>query len=275
MPSRAFDLNIEEVLENWDVEHALREVIANAFDEQFISETPEITIAKDQRGDWHIRDFGRGLRIEPFTLNENQEKLKAPAGVIGKFGVGLKDALATFHRRGIKLLIGSSYGKFRLRQEHKHGFDDILTLHIEYDDTALPMRGTEFVLRGLADADVAKAKAMFMKFAGEEVLETTSYGQILKRQGTSGRIYILGVFANEEPNFLFSYNVTSLTDSMKKRLNRERLNVGRTTYADRVKAILKRQKAKRSRRCLLTKSRNERRASNATRWHGSTSVKWL
>jgi len=49
----------------------------------------------------------------------------------------------------------------------------------------------------------------------------------------------LGVFASEEPNFLFSYNITSLTDSMKKRLNRERLNVGRTTYADRVKTILK------------------------------------
>ena len=80
---------------------------------------------------------------------------------------------------------------------------------------------------------------MFMKFSGEEVLETTSYGQILRRQGTTGRIYILGVFANEEPNFFFSYNVTNLTESMKKRLNRERLNVGRTTYADRVKAILK------------------------------------
>jgi len=29
-----------------------------------------------------------------------------------------------------------------------------------------------------------------------------------------------------------------LTESMKKKLNRERLNVGRTTYADRVKGIL-------------------------------------
>ena len=47
MSSRAFDLNIEEVLENWEVEHALREVIANAFDEQFFSGTPEITITKD------------------------------------------------------------------------------------------------------------------------------------------------------------------------------------------------------------------------------------
>jgi hypothetical protein len=239
MPSRAFDLNIEEVLENWDVEHALREVIANALDEQFLSQSAEITITKDERGNWHVRDFGRGLRIEHFTLNENQEKLQAPGGVIGKFGVGLKDALATFHRRGIRLLIGSHYGAFRVRQEHKHGFSNILTLHIDYDDSPLNMRGTEFVLGGIADADVAKAKALFMKFAGEEVVETTPYGQILKRQGETGRIYILGVFANEEPNFLFSYNITSLTDSMKKRLNRERLNVGRTTYADRVKAILK------------------------------------
>jgi hypothetical protein len=32
MTTRAFDLNIEEVLENWKVEHALREIIANALD---------------------------------------------------------------------------------------------------------------------------------------------------------------------------------------------------------------------------------------------------
>src|SRR5713226_2704981 len=106
MTTRAFDLNIEEVLENWEVEHALREVIANALDEQVISKTADIQIAKDTQDNWRIRDFGRGLRIEHFTLNENHEKLSAASGVIGKFGVGLKDALATFHRRGVGVLIG-------------------------------------------------------------------------------------------------------------------------------------------------------------------------
>ena len=244
MTIRAFDLNIEEVLENWEVEHALREVIANAFDEQVISKTAEIEISKDKEGDWHIRDFGRGLRIEHFTLNENQEKLNALSGVIGKFGVGLKDALATFHRRRIGVFIRSSFGTFRLKQEHKHGFSDIVTLHVEYDDSHNNMSGTEFVLHGVTDADMAKAKSLFLKFAGEEILETNTYGQILRRKGSAGRVYILGVFASEEPNFLFSYNITSLTDSMKKKLNRERLNVGRTTYADRVKAILKGAKSK-------------------------------
>jgi hypothetical protein len=244
MTIRAFDLNIEEVLENWEVEHALREIIANALDEQVLSKTAEIEIYKNGQGDWHIRDYGRGLRIEHFTLNENQEKLRALTGVIGKFGVGLKDALATFHRRGVGVLIRSPYGTFRLRQEHKHGFSDIVTLHVEYDDSRNSMLGTEFILHGVTDSDMAKAKSLFLKFAGEEILETNTYGQIIRRKGNSARVYILGVFASEEPNFLFSYNITSLTESMKKRLNRERLNVGRTTYADRVKAILKSARSK-------------------------------
>jgi hypothetical protein len=159
MATRAFDLNIEEVLENWEVEHALREIIANALDEQVISKTAEIEILKDRQGDWHIRDFGRGLKIEHFTLNENQEKLNALSGVIGKFGVGLKDALATFHRRGVGVLIRSPFGTFGLKQEHKHGFSDIVTLHVEYDDSPNNMRGTEFILHGVTDADMEKAKS--------------------------------------------------------------------------------------------------------------------
>ena len=37
--TREFDLNIERVLENWTVAHALREVIANALDEQALTNT--------------------------------------------------------------------------------------------------------------------------------------------------------------------------------------------------------------------------------------------
>ncbi len=37
MTERMFDLNIEEVLEAWEVSHAIREVISNALDEQALS----------------------------------------------------------------------------------------------------------------------------------------------------------------------------------------------------------------------------------------------
>ena len=34
---REFDLNIEKILENWEVYHAIREIIANALDEQILT----------------------------------------------------------------------------------------------------------------------------------------------------------------------------------------------------------------------------------------------
>src|SRR3989442_6144348 len=97
---RKFDLNIEKILEAWEICHAIREVLANALDEQALTSSAEITIDKDSKGVWHVRDYGRGLRYEHLTQNENKEKLRNEKKVVGKFGVGLKDALATLHRRG-------------------------------------------------------------------------------------------------------------------------------------------------------------------------------
>jgi hypothetical protein len=236
---RLFDLNIEEVLENWEVHHALRELIANALDEQILSKTADPRIIKEGN-EWHIRDFGRGLRIEHFTQNESKEKLGSQSGVIGKFGVGLKDALATLHRHGVGVQIRSAYGSFRLRTAEKTGFKTIQTLHVEYDDQPADLLGTDIILSSLRDADVALAKNLFLRFAAERVLESTSqYGDVLERQSSAARVYVTGVLAAEEPNFLFSYNITSLTAAMRKKLNRERINVGRSTYTERVIAILK------------------------------------
>lgn len=239
MTSQLFDLNIEEVLENWEVHHAVREIIANALDEQALTDTRDVEIRKDSDGAWHVRDYGRGLRIEHFTLNENKEKLNAPTGVIGKFGVGLKDALATFNRRGVGVVARSSQGVFGLREAPKHGFDSITTLHVEYAPPPAGIEGTDVILTGVRDVDINRAKSLFLKFANEDVLDTTAYGSVLRRRDDTARVYIMGVLANEEPNFLFSYDITSLTPAMRKRLNRERLNVGRSTYTDRVKSILK------------------------------------
>ena len=59
-----------------------------------------------------------------------------------------------------------------------------------------------------------------------------------KKKSDIARIYINGVKVAEEENFLFSYNITSLTKKIRQALNRERTNVGRSAYSDRVKSIL-------------------------------------
>ncbi|MHB1516504.1 MAG: ATP-binding protein [Acidiferrobacteraceae bacterium] len=237
---KKFDLNIEKVLEDWGVHHALREIIANALDEQVLTNTNDVRIFKDNQGRWHIRDYGRGLKHEHLTQNENKEKLAHPDQVIGKFGVGLKDAFATFDRYHIKVNIISRHGEMTLGKEAKHGFAGITTLHVLIDEPTDPHYvGTEVMLTGTDDKDIALAKDFFLKFSEDQLLEATQYGQVLaKGPTTKARIYIAGLRVAEEDNFLFSYNITAVTKTIRKALNRERTNVGRTAYTDRVKAIL-------------------------------------
>ena len=103
---REFDLNIEKILENWENYHAIREIIANALDEQIITQTKDIEIKQANDGWWHIIDYGRGLNYHHLTQNENEEKLRNDK-LIGRFGVGLKDALATLYRHNVKVKIKS------------------------------------------------------------------------------------------------------------------------------------------------------------------------
>ena len=86
--------------------------------------------------------------------------------VIGKFGVGLKDALATLHRRRIAVTIESRHGLIALTQVAKHGFDEILTLHAEVQPPRdLAFEGTCVRIEGLPDEAMARAKAYFLRFS--------------------------------------------------------------------------------------------------------------
>lgn len=234
---KKFDLNIEKILEDWEMHHAVREIIANALDEQLLTETKDVEIVKEDNC-WVIRDFGRGIRYAHLTQNENQEKLNN-SNVIGKFGIGLKDALATFDRQGAIVKAKSKHSQISIETSPKQGFGDILTLHAVIESPIdTDFVGTEFRLTGVTDEQIDLAKRLFLKFSGEEIVESTGYGQIVKRNNNKGNIYINGVKVSDEDNFLFSYNITKLNAPIKKALNRERSNVGRSAYTDSVKKIL-------------------------------------
>ncbi len=236
---RKFDLNIDRILEDWNIEHAIREIIANALDEQHLTRTQDIRIEKRREGCWIIRDFGRGIKYEHFVQNESMEKLNAQ-GVIGKFGIGLKDALATFDRKNVSVNIYSKYGDIRIERLNKGGFSDIVTLHAIIENPSRPtMLGTEFEIDGVTDSDMAKAKNFFLMFSNHRVLESTRIGEIIERNpGAPAFVYVNGVKIASEDNFLFSYNITSLNTALRKALNRERTNVGRTAYTPSVRAML-------------------------------------
>jgi hypothetical protein len=237
---QAFDLNIEKVLEHWTVAFAIRELIANALDEQALTSTAEPAIFKDTGGNWHVADQGRGVRYEHLTQNESAEKRRHPQ-VIGQFGMGLKDALAVFDRRGIDVHIRSPHADISTGRLPKESFPDIVTLHALVSNPSDSGRiGTDIVLMNAKDDDVTSAKRFFLRYNGEQLLESTEYGDVLARtdRRSPARVYVKGLFVAEEPNFLFSYNITRLSAALRRALNRERSNVGRAAYTDRVKAIL-------------------------------------
>lgn len=235
---KIFDLNIEQVLEHWEIEHAIREIIANALDEQMLTNTRDIEIYRKGKNEWHIRDYGRGLRYLHFTQNENKEKLEAD-NLIGKFGVGLKDALAVFNQHDITVEINSRYASITLSMEEKSGFN-LNTLHAVFDEPKdKSMIGTDFSIIGVTANDIKKAKSMFLKFNKLGLLEKTAYGEVYKKDNNEdGSIYINGIKIATESNFMFSYNITNISAQIKKALNRERSNVGRTAYSNTIKKIL-------------------------------------
>jgi len=231
-----FDLNIDKILENWECKHALREIISNALDEQALTGTQEIEIYKD--GDtWIIRDYGRGIKTEHLIQTENQEKLANP-GLIGKFGIGLKDALATFDRHGIEVNITSKHASISIERAHKIGFDDIVTLHATIEAPCYQITGTEFKLRNLKDKDVEDAKNLFLKFNNGNLIEKNKFGEVYANDNNDAKIYINGVLVAEESNFLFNYNITNVDSILRKAINRERSNISRTAYASAIRRIL-------------------------------------
>ena len=172
-PAQAFDLNIEKVLEHWTVPFAIRELIANALDEQALTGTADPEIYKDGAGCWHIRDAGRGLRYEHLTQNENAEK-RRHSQVIGQFGMGLKDALAVFDRRGVSVMIRSPHAVITTGRRPKEGFPDVVTLHALVSQPSDPGQvGTDITLTGVKDADVETARRFFLRYSDEKLLEAT------------------------------------------------------------------------------------------------------
>jgi len=238
--AKRFDLNMEEdLLEAGEKSDGIRELIANALDEQALTETDPVDIFQNEDGRWRIRDYGRGLRYQDFTQGEDEEKLANPDTVIGKFGVGLKDALAVLYRHGVEVTIHSRHNTFTVEEAAKAEFEDVETLHAVVQPPEHPnLEGTDVVLDGVNEADIELAKENFLQFSDEVLIEKTAFGEVYENAGDEANIYVTGLRVATEPDFMFSYNITNTTKRIRDALNRERSNVGRSAYTPRVKKIL-------------------------------------
>jgi hypothetical protein len=106
------------------------------------------------------------------------------------------------------------------------------------------------------EKEIEAAKKMFLMFSESTLIEKTKYGDIHAGTQSGGTIYINGMKVAEEPRFLFSYNITAISAAIKKSLNRERQNLGRGAYGDRVRAMLLCSESKEVRKPIATEMRS-------------------
>lgn len=238
---RKFDLNIDTILENWNKSFAIRELIANALDEHELTKCKEdVKIEYSQNdGILEITDFGRGIKPEHFVQNESSEKNIDSVNIIGKFGIGLKDAIATLHRNNCEMIIISTFGKFTFKKAAKQDFNDIKTLHMFVDENIKINKGTTIKITNITAMDVEIAKKLFIKFRNMTPFSNTDYGTIYKKTGREHAcIFVNGILVAKEENYKYHYNITKLTKTIRDAINRERNNVGKKVYSDRVCQML-------------------------------------
>lgn len=237
MPNK-LDLNIQKILQDWKISDALRELIANAYDEAKLSKTKQPSISyNDLTKEVTIKDFGRGIRPEHFTQNENREKNESSI-VVGKFGIGLKDAISVLYRYQKPLVFKTSHNTFWPAEDFKTGTTDkIKTLHMEYDNNTIP-EGTEIIIGDIKKSDYDEAIANFLENLHLEKIASSKKGEIYKKDGIAS-IFYNGMKISTDENFMFSYNILEANTKLRKSLNRERKMISRDAYRDIVISILK------------------------------------
>lgn len=236
--NKSFDLNIGKILSNWTNAHAIRELISNAIDESKITKTNPIELSYTDEI-VIIKDYGRGLDYKHLILNENNEKNNA--NLIGQFGIGLKDAVATLYRNNCDVIIDSKFGKITFEKLNKTNFDDINTLHAIISPKNSVTIGTTITITNVRKKHFEEAKSYFLLYTAStnQLLCQNNYGEIYaKLPNKPASIYINGHMVSTEVNFLFSYNITKVTKKIRNSMNRERMNMNKNVYANSIQKII-------------------------------------
>ncbi|MBO7084758.1 ATP-binding protein [bacterium] len=144
----------------------MRELIANAIDEHSITgiNEPIKVDYNEQTKTLTIEDFGRGIKNIHFIQNESNEKKNA-LNTIGKFGIGLKDAIAVLVRHHVNVTFSSNFGIYTPIITRKEGIkEDISTIHMQCDNNMSEQKGTIITISPLSIEEVNDAKSKFAIF---------------------------------------------------------------------------------------------------------------
>lgn len=221
------------------IEDALNELVMNAVDanramDNVSPPAPDLRVISPSTVE--LRDQGSGLAPESFVLGYTEGEGKAS----GRFGIGLKDAVAVLMREQAEVKIDSASGSYRF--EARMGKRKVETIHVQ--NLRARGQGTCITVSKLptsssAAETVEAVKARFLCFTmsspplhvrgGVEVRSSedsspphTARGKKQRARGARrGRLYINGVAVTVDQPLILSYNFNGASQEQSKACNRD------------------------------------------------------
>ena len=199
------DLDIKEILEDCEVCHAIREVVANSLDGHKMHEINKDIIFNydNNQKQIEIMDFDSGKKSEQFIQTENKAKLDRD-DVIGRFEVGLTDSIATLHGNKAVFKIYSKYGTCAPIERMKTG-TSIETIHMyESETTDNNLKGTKLTISNGDIYSFATTTQQYLCFQNTARMGINDNGEIIERKDENGFTYINGMEVSGDGGFGFS-----------------------------------------------------------------------
>jgi hypothetical protein len=188
---------------NWSLAHAIREVMANAFDaEKQLGAKAQIKYDKKNKR-LTVRNENVSVRHEDALYFG--ESSKRGQDFIGQYGEGLKLALLVFARLDLDVVIknGANENWRPSMQTDKLGVE-CLTLDITKADR---QEGHfDVVLNGIEEESWDTIRSWFLQLSPASEVKQTTYGQLLDDPEYVGKIFVRGVYVTTRPKYDFGYN---------------------------------------------------------------------
>eukprot|EP00055_Hartaetosiga_balthica_P015223 m.88462 g.88462 ORF g.88462 m.88462 type:complete len:291 (-) comp8810_c0_seq3:1410-2282(-) len=215
MTEEWMDLNLStELCPHLSVNDALCELVMNAIDAA-PDKVPEFSALDSST--IVLRDQGEGLRLESFTVGRT-----VGDKVVGRFGVGLKDAVAVLMRNKAQIEIDSHLGSYRF--EVKPGVLGTNTIHIQRHKAC---GNTIITVSKLQDAhaSVKAVKKLFLCFSHLKLLYTKDDFQVLLPEKQTGKnrgcLFVNGVAVKVPQSLFLSYNFKNATMNQRRACDRD------------------------------------------------------
>jgi hypothetical protein len=132
---------------------------------------------------------------------------------MGRFGCGLKEAIAVLHSRGHVVTITSKFLEATVISYTKTGFD-LDTLHAKIDTGDSNLVGTAITITGITEEHVEAAKSFFLRYVQlGDIVHSNNHGTVYS---VAGRVAINGQFVFRSSQLAYSYNVTKVQGPLSK-----------------------------------------------------------